>query len=994
LISTIVWWGFITDIQNDYSDEQFYVDRVHVSCEGELSRIAGLEYNLMESSTDGADTAVTTTIQDVYTDVFSGGVFSGKYQPNNVAITSSANITYSAGNNTLPSFAVDVSYEYDGVESTIMECIDLANGNVDLSVAEEFVFGVDNAKAMYTNQRSTSILDTYDVGDYSTKTDFVSYSDDLAPDGLVAVDSDLLGIKNKLIVNHVVYPSTQYSTEETASQTAHKQRIISINDDNIKLSQVDEWWDGICLKLLEPLDGYTIRLKKVTYGMAPPFFNKLDGYVKLTKDGSGTFAQMPLLSVTYSLDSSGFDITMRIGDRRPNINYKRIIDRSKNTSESTVDNSPPTVMPLQAKPTAHEVVYTKTDNPVYLGCNARDNETYVDSIDFWYAILNQTTGLWGAYVSIGAGALQTAVDSESEDYWEYNLSSGYFDFSAILTEGDIFKIKYVAKDSAGNVGTFEQELMYKNEVPQVDVSVLSSDYTNDGAPVSINVDHSGGATTFDLKFTVAKPEEVKIQGTVPSESDGVYLYYNQVALHTVDEVHTATEHYWEATGLAIPDDGKIIPAEVTVTNTFGESTTQHIYIKGTVRKPSAMAVEVRDNATTPDETTTTVAQYTDDIRVTGNFWEEGYTLKSYGGINDVILTIYDPGKVVGYNTATRTPASGGVQETIDGSHATYPVEEFNPIDGTQVASSSDSGTFGHFEVVTTNGFGLTKDKVYEMTWTIFKKEVHYDVTGTIIRVTNEYGIESPRVPFMVVNTPVTKKADDNKTLVDTHEATDIPTAKKELTDGVATITYEATDPDPPLARGAGWYQSLDGGISHTLLSISAISGVDSATFTINQNDTDETVVDLIFNGGSTNGRRGAIRFTEGTPKIEATNNYDAGTPTWTELTSANTDRISATYSTKEYRLLVDSADGSLSFVYDPSGVNTLLFEVSALGTITIHDNLVPDANETLDIGTTSTRMSTTHTKHVNATSADWAIEEHASGYGIFHGIKLGFIKDT
>lgn len=318
--STVRYFGKVESVSPDYSDtSQVYEDTTHVRVNPILGLADRFNYSLRES--DGG--TVTTTIQNVYNDVFLGSVYSGKGQDNNLPITTSlSHISYSAGNNTLSGGTINVSYANTPYAEVAKDMVRLHNGTLDLTIVEPFIWYQKVDKAMYTEQRVTSLLNTFDMddGDFPTRT-----AVDLADDGY-RVESETSGVLNYFILNGDEIDSS-YTTRVSNSQTDHGIRQAPpLDNKNITVEEAAAWLDGFILDLLEERKTYHIRLRKSKYGYSPVWFNggsdDPNGYIKLTEGGSTEVFNEPFREAIYTLDTSGWDIRITAGGVRPNVSVR------------------------------------------------------------------------------------------------------------------------------------------------------------------------------------------------------------------------------------------------------------------------------------------------------------------------------------------------------------------------------------------------------------------------------------------------------------------------------------------------------------------------------------------------------------------------------------------------------------------------------------------------------------------------------------------------
>jgi hypothetical protein len=976
---TIRYIGYLVDISPNYASEDRHTDKISFVCDGEIKRAELLGYTLQEDDEDGSDKKVSTNANLVYKDLFIGGQFGSKEQSNNVTITSGCNVTFTAGNNVLPTESIDIECDSDSPHSVAIEMIDVATGTIDQTSAEPYIYYVDTTNALYTKQRedNTSPLDTYDIGAYTSGGDFIETSDDL--DDLTKGDSDVLGIRNRLIINKTIVTSTTYSTEESNSQTTHGIRPLIIKDDNIALSQTGTWWDGINYKLFEPLETYNIRLKKLTYGLSPVFFTAPDGYIKLTRDsGAATFVNLPLQVVTYTLDSGGFDIEMVIGDERPTISTLRLM-RKQVENNIEPDTTPPNMMVLDRKPTAYEKTYTKTQANIYLACYAEDSQSGIDSVKFYYSLLTPPS-TWGSYILIGNGAYQSPPDSNSQGYYEYNLTSGYYDLigTAGLSRGDIVRIKSIATDPAGNTAEDVREFQIDEDPPNIYVS-FEPPSTDHKSPSVIEVPSDDG---FALKIQLEDQsiDTVKCRyykvGTPPANYDPI----------TVNKVDDGNEHYYQTADIPTPVKGTYKKVEIIATNKAGKITTSVHYVKGVEIPDQGIPITVIDPDTTADDTTTSVPEFKDEIEFSASYKDRFYTVTAA----DVKFRIYN---AAGSNVKTITNVSSpALSET-----------------------PANSGTFLCTTDVATLGLSSA---VYKVAAELTKHEKYIDDVGAEHDETTS-AVEGDKIPFQIVNLTrrgyftdhdariVVNEDDINTTTTGIKDR--LTVSEKETNDGWSDSggSYNAkikffddiidTAPD---AGDAGWFGTNDstaGSPTWYRLSSGDIAGINGNTFTINQDDTVATYTYVVFKNGATN--EGAIRFDEATPKISISTDYHlGGSATWQDIATGVSNAINDTYAGDVYELKVNSSDGSLTFTQDPSGTPAVLLTVSSVGQITAYGDVLPNTNNTRDLGSSSNSFKDAHldgvlfVDDVGNGSSNWRIEwDGTNSIAIPHNFAIGFM---
>jgi hypothetical protein len=335
--STLRFRGKITNVNPNYGHlTPVYEDRARIVGYGLLMLADHINYSLIDTNTG----TVSTNIQTVYTDLFNGGQYSGKNQDLNIPITSASSlITYSAGNNTLPSFSINASWSSSPVGAVLRDIINIANGTIDLTSVEPYTYRLKLDDSFHTEQRVTTVLHTFNI----TDGDFpVGTSDEVAD---YSVETDTDSIRNFFSLNKTELTSLQYGTEVTASRTTYAtKQATPMDNPAISITEGQNWLDGFVLDMLEPISKYTLRLDKKTYGFSPVWFlgssDTTNGYIKLLK-GAGTEFNEPFMSARYSLDSGGWDITIEAGAERPNIGTRsRMLTELSGINSTTMQGSP------------------------------------------------------------------------------------------------------------------------------------------------------------------------------------------------------------------------------------------------------------------------------------------------------------------------------------------------------------------------------------------------------------------------------------------------------------------------------------------------------------------------------------------------------------------------------------------------------------------------------------------------------------------------------
>lgn len=317
--------GKVDSISPDHSQpDEEYEERLYVRGRSLIQFADSINYSLRES--DGG--AVSTNIQDIYTDLFEGGKFVSKGQDNNIDIeTAVPLITYAEGSNTLETLSVNVSYK-DTPATTVQEdTLNINNGTLDLESVEPYIMWIDVNGNITTEQRATnaSPLQTFDIGDGNFP---LMESADLATaDGWVT-DTETSEIRNKFTLNGTELTSSQYGSNVTTSRSTFGERHANpLDNKNITIEEGQQWLDGFILDMLAKKESHRLHLKKSTYGLSPVWFSgntdTPSGYIKLTENSGGTtLFNVPFRGAEYRLDSAGWDITITCGGKRPNIEVR------------------------------------------------------------------------------------------------------------------------------------------------------------------------------------------------------------------------------------------------------------------------------------------------------------------------------------------------------------------------------------------------------------------------------------------------------------------------------------------------------------------------------------------------------------------------------------------------------------------------------------------------------------------------------------------------
>jgi hypothetical protein len=983
--SSIVYVGVVETITKDESFINPDVDRTHVTCGSVLNNAKDLHYTLKES--DG--TLVSTNAQTLYTDMFSGGQYSGKGQGNVTTITGGTIITYSAGNNTLPSLNLNIRHNGTPYYQGIREVIDLIRGT---TTGESYIYYLDSALAMHTKQRSASTLLTVDIGNTPFRADTSVDLDNYR------TPQEASQIINKVIINDTEVTTALYSSEVTASRAAHGIRELKpIQNEKIDMSQTTNWMDGWLPFYLETTTTYTFDLKKKAYGLSPFFPTNPDGYIAITKDGSTAVATVPLQSIRYSLDSGGWNHTITCGDVRPIIDEKRI---PLNTIE-TIDTTPPVVRGIDKPPEPIKESFKDVTEDLYIACYATDTESEISTVTFWLSVYNGSWGAysqlgtgstwvaaetspdgqghyrkdtnsglmsltgeslsagdrfrvkyiatdtagnigediqsfrfkatpprvtsitsepeayakqlkkaaspfyiasyadddvaidsvsyyfsywddtistpaWSAYSLIGTGSLQSAPDSNSNAYYELSTGSGYIDLTGspyVLTRGDVFRIKYIAKDNVGNVGEFVDEYVFEIDSPRVTLTAeqAAASGSNLDAHGTIEIESDNWSLRIDADDTILKDISSPAVAT-----DGVYVLYGGSAVD-VTLISDATGNYYKTDDMSKPAKGYHKSLKVTLTDLFGEKTVHRRFVKGIASPAVGIPVTVFDSDTSIDETTTLVPEYADQIAFEASY-SDPFWLVSVAD-DDVKFKIYT--------------AAGSVVKTISFDSSPDPVT--SPTTGVfQVDTSISSLGLG-------NGF-------YKVACALRKRRKYTDDIVSDQSVTEAGYTIGAKTPFRIVNSTYGTRITDANALAVDHEAR-LPDAeegaKKDWTKGLdeptaevrfntTTETWQYTD-GLPVASPVYYDFTV------------AASGTPSETWTINNDNTDTQYIKVVFDTNAA-GTDGILRLDKTNNKFEISVD---GEGSWTDIATGVTDQIAKTVSGDDWRLYFSASDGSL-----------------------------------------------------------------------------------
>jgi hypothetical protein len=1001
--STVRHVSSITTKPKDFSDIDPYEDRISLNGVSPLDVANGLHYTLKEN--DGG--TVSTNIQTVYTDMFLANQFSGKNQDNVKGITEESIITYSAGNNTLSSLNIDVSYNGDNIVSSVKEIVDMDNGNKDRTSNEDVIYYVKPDYSIHTKEREddTSPIGTFDIGSLPFRVDSSEDLDDYKVE-IGGYDT----IINKVIINDTVITSNYYSSQIAASQTAYGVRELVINNDDIAMAQTSRWMDGWILRTLNPTTTYRLKLSKLTYGMTPWFSTNPDGYIKITKDdGGSTVATVPFRSATYSLDDSGFDINIVCGDIRPVIDSKRLILRQTVAPQPAQDKSPPTVTMLRSRPAPRKRQPDRVVDDVDIVCRAIDNVTLQEdlTVKFYYA--ERSGAAWGSESLLGGNGVGVWVapgDPEvDQGYFELSASDsntstqGEYRFGASPTNlgvGEWFYIKAKAWDGANLVGEDTIEYMFGTDPLVITTKIESYDQsaTPNAFSITPEIVHENEAGTDGFSL------DVRLNDDDIEASDFDVRYYNvggssYTAVPMTKYFSGTGEIVFKSTSLIdLPAEGEICAIVIKITDKYGNIYDETRWVeKGKKSAGMHLVTTLSDYDTSSPwsrgniQERISLPQFADGIQFATN-----YSLEKDETV-EIKYTIIKISNIVG---DTYSP---GIVATV---------------------AATDGGSGNFYKKYDINGDDAETDwiwdkGVYSVTTYIRRRKTLYLKDGTtsdewidpVINPPSTGNIVGEPIQFEIIIEPRDKTIADTTTLAEANET--------ELEDnaslGGERLDYDGGGEELRLrpfntsegnavdSGGPGYFYTLNGESgtpTWNRVAASDVIGTNNFKFEINQDDSSETKTYLVFNNNS-GANKAALRFDSGGGTVDVTSTFNEGSPDasgWTSLEQAAANKISAIFSGDTYELKVDSADGSLSFKDTTTPLT--LFTMSAGGLMTIYNHILPDTTSVNDLGSSSLYwrfgyIDTLKTTDVNESGDDWRIEwDGTNSIAIPHNIAIGF----
>jgi hypothetical protein len=455
--SVVVYYGKLTDENPSQNDTgEIYEDLTSFIGKGRLLFADNLVYSLREGDGD----TVSTNIQTLLNDLFEGGQYSGKGQDNNQPIESALTLlSYAQANNTMPSLNIDVAYNNAPAYQVMRDVVGLANGTVDLTANEKYIYYLKTDENIYTKQRSSSVLQTFVLADNEFP---VKNSVDIADDGF-SWEIDTEGIFNKFILNGAELTSLQYATEVASSRSTHDTRTAPpLDNPSITITQAQKWLDGFILEMLEPTTLYTIKLDKATYGLNPVFFSGgtdvPDGYIKVTK-GAATIINSPFLEARYSLDSGGWDIEIKCGEIRPNLDVRsKILTEFTGIGSLTLSGS---IRVYDPSDTHDETTVTVPEfqDDIEFAYDYYNNKYPIDETNVKFIMRYGGGDFWsgGAIVHTFTSATTPNVRQEGNTF-KLTTYRGEGTGSKVVNGNTVYEMELPAGESVGTNYTMEMEI--------------------------------------------------------------------------------------------------------------------------------------------------------------------------------------------------------------------------------------------------------------------------------------------------------------------------------------------------------------------------------------------------------------------------------------------------------------------------------------------------------------------------------------------------------
>ncbi len=703
-----------------------------------------------------------------------------------------------------------------------------------------------------------------------------------------------------------------------------------------------------------------------------------DAWGAYTLIGSGAWNDPPDADSEgyYEYDQSGgyYDIIntggLAVGD------IFRIKTVAKDTSgnagedvrEYQLKETPPTVNLLKTEPSANEVTYKKAQSPMYVACYAKD-DMKVNAVKFYFSKWDSAADAWGAYTLIGSGAWNDPPDADSEGWYEYDQSGGYYDLinTAGLVRGDIFRIKATANDDVGNSGEDVHEYQLDDDPPHLVVSIIGKQTSGIEEPPSV--------------WELYEPFRLRISTQDLSVSqDPVVNYYDSAV--TVTKV--SGENYWETSDIPAPPKGDIKQLEVTVTNVFGQTQISFHYVKGVQAPKASVPVTLNTSgyySAEIDDKTVGVQQYTGKVRAVVTFNDPFYKVEAA----DVKFNIYDS--------------------------ADNLVKTYSDTQGERAPVEAPAGS-GNFEIAIYNtDSGLGSYRIYQIGCQVRKRYSYIDKSGNAVNKQTDWE-EGAKNTFEFVQKTHGKRVGEIETripnaeqkLVDDYQT---PTKELKLVGGTwqASDGVDTWDLKKPLElkNGVNWIQYNNatdtweaytaGGGAVTIGVGDNPAGTNYETFTLNDDSSVTSYVTIEFKTDIAT-KTGILRYDKANQKMEMS--ADNGS-TWTDLANPATDKIVATYNGTDYELKVNSSDGSLTFTKDPTGTPDVLLTIDNLGNITVSNNIIPDTASLATLGDATYPYAETYTDTLYAddigdATSNWRIEWDATNsIAIPHNMAVGFM---
>ena len=610
---------------------------------------------------------------------------------------------------------------------------------------------------------------------------------------------------------------------------------------------------------------------------------------------------------------------------------KWVKDNNKESLINELDLKAPKVRLIQSEPNAYKKSYKKIKSPMYIAGYAKDDIS-VDTVKFYLSKYDTQQSEWGAYTLIGDGAWQDPPDSDSEGYYEYNQSSGYYDLETFggLTRGDIFRIKSVAKDTSGNAGEHVREYQLDDNAPNIYVSTLkpsSGTLVNAASTIEVPDD------TFRLKIHIEDLSVTQSPSITYRDSSGTPI--------GITIYRPAGENYIITGPIPSPAKGEYRELTITTTNMFGQVTKSHHYIKGVERHGLGAVVTVKDPPDPPTgvwprlvtNDTCTAPEFTTGVELVTQYKEDFYKVTA-DGIKFNIYGMDSNGDYVLSKTLTSS-TEPKVFETSSGS-GVFKLKSY---------SGKESGDY--------KWLGLSVG-VYGVSTEITKKETFIDEDGNVND--GEYTQEGEKTQLQIVAKTNKVDKDEIRDRINITEA-DIDTNTTNITTNSSRLDDQKgklkDDSDQALIQynstPGTWQVSYNGGTSWVDLAADP-SGVTHETFTLNNDNTATQYIYLKFDTDHSTDK-GLIRFDKTNKKLEAS--VDNGS-TWSDMATGVNDAIQKTVSGTTYKLKVDATTGAL--IFEDADTPTTLFKVNTDGSLVFYGDIEPDTDDSHELGASNKRF--------------------------------------